>query len=188
MLVLLDRDGVLNEDREDSVKSPEELVMLPESAKAVARLNRIGAKVAVITNQSIVGREIISQETLDEIHKKLLHKVEAVGGHIERIFVCTDAPDQATHRRKPNPGMLLEALEAFGASPEKTPMVGDALIDLQAAQAAGCPRYLVLTGKGHTTYAQGIPQQVHPVTICQHLTDAVDKIIVDSSAQAKTAS
>jgi len=148
MLVLLDRDGVINVDRADSVKTCDELVLIDGAAEAIAQLNQQGASVAVVTNQSVVGRGIVSAEALEGIHQHLQQLLRAKGAMLDAIYVCTDHPDHATHRRKPEAGMLQEALQHFSADPARTPMVGDALRDLQAAVAAGCPRYLVLTGKG----------------------------------------
>lgn len=168
-LVLLDRDGVLNVDRPDSVKSPEELVMIPGSAQAVARLNAKGIRVAVVTNQAIVGRGIITLKMLDQIHHHLCACLREAGAWVDDIFVCTDTDEISSLRRKPAPGLLREALEKYHAKPEDTPMIGDALRDLEAAAALGCPRVLVMTGKGSATQKAGLPKVVQPVTIYSDL-------------------
>lgn len=175
-LVLLDRDGVINEELPHYVKSVEELIV-PEFAFASLRLLREkGFACVVITNQSCVGRGIITADTLEHIHDHLREIVAKRDGAIIDIFTCTDHPKQATHRRKPAPGMLLEAIKQFKAKPESTPFIGDALTDMQAAHAAGCPRYLVMTGKGRET-ARSLPADVQPVTLCENLLDAARKIV-----------
>jgi len=176
-LVLLDRDGVLNENREDYVKHPGELVMLPGAGKAVARLNQANIRVALVTNQAVVGRKIIDESMLHQIHHRLRNALEKDGARLDAIFYCTDPPDAPGPRRKPNPGMLAQALERFAEDPKTTPMIGDALRDLEAAAALHCPRILVRTGKGAATQAEGIPGHVLPVAIYENLAEAVDALL-----------
>lgn len=165
MLVLLDRDGVLNRDRSDLVKAPDELEMLPGAAAAVALLAQAGHRIAVVTNQSVVGRGLIDLAMLEQIHARLRGAIEAAGGRIDAIFACTDAPWAAGPRRKPAPGMLVEAMERFRTAPAETVMIGDARRDLEAAAAAGVRRLLVLTGKGEATRAAGWSAAIDPVEI-----------------------
>ena len=172
-LVLVDRDGVLNEDRPDSVKSPEELVLLPGAAAAVARLNRSGIPVVVVTNQSVVGRGVIDEAMLTRIHEALERELARDGARIDAVIWCADPPGRPGPRRKPGPGMIEEALARFDASPGEAVMVGDALIDLEAAAAAGCRRVLVRTGKGRATEAAGLPSSVMPVSVFDDLAAAV---------------
>lgn len=181
VLVLLDRDGVLNEEREGYVKSPAELVLIPGAAEAVARLNRAGHKVAVCTNQSVVGRGIIDQAMLAAIHAALEARLARAGASLDAIFFAADHPDRAGPRRKPGPGMLQEAMARFGASPAETVMIGDSLRDLQAATAAGCRRILVLTGHGDGHRAEGLPDSVRPVAIHANLAAAVAALLGDAS-------
>ncbi|HKU94530.1 MAG TPA: HAD-IIIA family hydrolase [Vineibacter sp.] len=176
-LVLLDRDGVINHDRPDSVKSPDELILLPGTAAAIARLNEAGVRVAVVTNQSVVGRNIISMQMLERIHGELRSRLAREGAQLDTVLVCTDAPDRPSPRRKPQPGMLLEALRLFRASAEETPMIGDDLRDLQAAKAAGCRRVLVRTGKGAAVQAAGIAADLLPVAVRADLAAAVDSYL-----------
>lgn len=176
-LVLLDRDGVLNVDRADYVKSPGELVMIDGAAAAVARLNRAGIRVAVCTNQSAVGRGLIGEGMLEAIHQALRERLAREGARLDAIFVCTDPPGQPSTHRKPEPGMLRDALQQFAASPAATPMIGDALRDLEAAQRAGCRRVLVRTGKGAATQAGGIPELLLPVAVHADLAAAVDALL-----------
>ena len=177
MLVLLDRDGVLNKDREDSVKAPEELVLIEGSAQAVAKLKRAGHIVVVVTNQSVVGRGVINRDTLDRIHDKLGLAISRAGGRLDDILICPDPPWAASERRKPAPGMLNEAISRFAAAAEETVMIGDALRDLQAAAAAGCRRILVLSGRGRQTLDAGLPDEVQPVAIYDNLAAASDGLL-----------
>jgi len=176
-LILIDRDGVLNENRPDSVKSPGELIMIPRAAEAVARLNAAGIKVAVTTNQSIVGRGIIDTSMLERIHAKLRDELGRAGARLDALLVAPDAPDRASERRKPGPGMLREALAMFRAVAAETPMIGDALVDLRAATAAGCPRILVRTGAGAEVQSRGIPSDLLPVAVHDDLWAAVDALL-----------
>ncbi len=177
MLVLLDRDGVINDDLPRGVTTPDEFTLIDGAIDAICQLKAAGHQVAIVSNQSAVGKGWMSMETLDAIHERLREQVREAGGSIDAIYVCTDHPDTPSVRRKPNPGMLLEALKAFKAEASKTPMIGDALRDLEAAHACGCQRYLVKTGKGTKTLEDGLPNHIQPVTICDDLQDAVKQIL-----------
>lgn len=152
-MVLLDRDGVLNHDSDDHIKRPEELRMIPGAAAAVARLNQAGLIVCLTTNQSILGRGWVTPAEFWRIQDVLLDALRAEGARLDRIFVAPDAPDRPSARRKPGPGMLLEALAEFAISPEQAVMVGDQPTDARAASAAGVGFHLVRTGKGRRTEA-----------------------------------
>jgi D-glycero-D-manno-heptose 1,7-bisphosphate phosphatase len=182
-LVLLDRDGVINVNREDYVKSPGELVLVPGAAAALARLNREGMRVAVCTNQSCVGRGIVTADRLEQIHTHLRTLLAREGARIDAIFVCPHAPWERCTCRKPAPGLLREALRRFGAEAGETPMIGDALRDLQAAKAAGCPRHLVRTGHGIEAQADGVPHDVLPVAVHDDLAAAVGALLDGSGAR-----
>jgi D-glycero-D-manno-heptose 1,7-bisphosphate phosphatase len=175
-LVLLDRDGVINEDREDYVKSLDELILIPEALEALALFKSHGFTCVIITNQSVVGRGIIALGSLEHIHDYLCDKIEKSGGKIEDIFFCTDHPNAATYRRKPNPGMLIEALAKYGASADNTAFVGDSISDLMAAKSAGCMPHLVMTGKGMQEMYK-ITDVIKPVIISKNLLQAAQKII-----------
>jgi len=177
MLVLLDRDGVLNENRADYVKSPDQLVMLPGAAAAVARLNAAGHRVMVCTNQSAVGRGIIDNVMLDRIHDAMRGHLQRAGARLDGLFICTDPPWAATPRRKPGPGMLLEAIRQARVGPGDAVMIGDHLRDLEAAAAAGCRRILVRTGEGKATQAKGLPTTVLPISVYEDLAAAVDVLL-----------
>ena len=176
-LILLDRDGTLNQDRTDSVRSPGDIAMIPGAAAAVARLNRAGLRTAIVTNQSVVGKGIIDQAMLERIHDHLRDQLRREGAHIDGWFVCTDPPGRPSDRRKPEPGMLHEAMRQFGVSAGETVMIGDDLRDLQAAAAAGCRRILVRTGKGASVQARGLPPDVLPVGVHEDLAGAVAALL-----------
>jgi D-glycero-D-manno-heptose 1,7-bisphosphate phosphatase len=181
VLAILDRDGVLNVDRADFVKTPGELVLIDGAAEAVARLNRAGWRVAVATNQSCVGRGLVSPDMLSSIHEVLRGELARKGAHLDELLVCPDAPWQASDRRKPGPGMIREALATFREPPGQAWVIGDALRDLEAAAAAGCRRALVRTGKGAATQAAGIPRHVLPVSIFEDLGEAVRQLLGEAS-------
>jgi len=180
MLVLLDRDGVINEDRPDFVKTPDELVFIPGSLEAITKLNNSGHKVAIVTNQSCIGRGLINEERLNEIHGKLRASVKSAGGHVDHIFVAPDAPWAATEMRKPGAGMMRAAMEKFAARGKDTILVGDTADDLQAAKKAGCRRILVQTGKGEATQAAGIDRELLPVRVAADLSEAVSLILEEN--------
>jgi len=154
-LAILDRDGVINRDRPDFVKSTDEWEALPGSLAAIARLTQAGWRVAVATNQSGLARGLFDMETLNAIHAKMRQQLAALGGQLDAIFLCPHGPDDGCDCRKPKPGMLNEILRRFDADPAQVPVVGDSLRDLQAAHAAACPPWLVLTGNGVKTRDAG---------------------------------
>ncbi len=154
-LVILDRDGVINFDSEQFIKSPGEWKPIPGSLEAIARLNHAGFHVVVATNQSGLGRGLFDMATLNAIHDKMLRMLGQAGGRIDAVFYCPCAAQQDCDCRKPRPGMFHEIARRFGADLAGVPAVGDSLRDLQAAEAAGARPLLVLTGKGPRTLAEG---------------------------------
>ncbi len=157
-LVILDRDGTINHDSDDYVKSPSEWRPIEGSLEAIARLTQAGFRIVVATNQSGIARGLFDTATLIAIHDTVQRAVAQAGGRIDAFFFCPHAPDSACRCRKPEPGMLLEIARRFNVSLENTYMVGDALRDVQAAAAAGARPVLVLTGRGSRTRdAGGLP-------------------------------
>lgn len=148
-LVILDRDGVINEDSDEYIKSVDEWIPLPGSIEAIARLSRAGFLVVVATNQSGLGRGYFRTEDLEAMHEKLVSMVEQAGGSIAAIHFCPHTPEDNCNCRKPAPG-LLDAISAdFGnISLKGMPVIGDSLRDLEAGVARGCEPILVRTGKG----------------------------------------
>ena len=164
-LIILDRDGVINFDSDQFIKSPDEWRPIPGSLEAIAKLTQAGYRVIVATNQSGVGRGLFDMATLNAIHARMHKAVTQAGGRIEAIFYCPDTADSDSPCRKPNPGMFHAIAERYNVTLERVPAVGDGLRDLQAADAVGAQPILVLTGKGEKTHAEGnLPQstQVYP--------------------------
>lgn len=154
MLVILDRDGVINEDSDEYVKSLEEWHPLPGSIDAIARLSRHGFTVAVATNQSGLGRGLFALEDLEAMHERLNTLVQDAGGELAGIFYCPHTPDDDCDCRKPKPG-LIDAIEReLGLPARGAWLIGDTVRDLEAGLARGCVPVLVLTGKGAATRAK----------------------------------
>lgn len=150
-LIILDRDGVINYDSDQFIKSPDEWKPIPGSLEAIARLNQWGWRVVVASNQSGVGRGLFGMDTLNAINEKMIKSLAQVGGRLDAIFFCPHAADSTCDCRKPKPGLFLQIAERFNVPLEHVPVVGDSLRDLQAGVAVGCKPYLVLTGKGEKT-------------------------------------
>lgn len=150
-LVILDRDGVINQDSAEFIKSPDEWIPIKGSLEAIARLTQAGYEVVVITNQSGIGRGLLSADKLNQIHGKMLEQLRQLGGQIQTILFCPHLPDDGCTCRKPLPGMYEELGAHMGGNFAGVYSVGDSLRDLQAAQAAGATPVLVKTGNGKKT-------------------------------------
>ena len=149
--VLLDRDGVINRDSDDFIKSPEEWLPIEGSHEAIAMLNACGYKVIVVTNQSGISRGLFDTEMLEKIHDKMHRLVNEKGGAITAVYYCPHDPDSACDCRKPKAGLLKAFAADFDADLTSVDVVGDSLRDLQAAQVVGARPILVKTGKGLQT-------------------------------------
>lgn len=184
-LIILDRDGVINHDSDDFIKSPDEWIPIPGSLEAIARLNQAGCKVVVATNQSGIARGLFNMMTLNSIHQKMHRAAQQVGAEIDAVFLCPHAADDNCDCRKPKPGMLHEIAQRLDVNLKGVPTIGDSLRDLQAGFVAGCVPYLVLTGKGEKTYAKGgLPPGT---TVHRDLAAVVDHLLkarVDLAAPA----
>lgn len=152
-LVILDRDGVINHDSPDYIKSPEEWVPIDGSLEAIARLHHAGIRVVVATNQSAVGRKLMDMDALNRIHERMHRQLAEVGGVVEAIFFCPHSPSANCVCRKPGTGMLDAIGERLRVDLEGVPMVGDSERDLVAARKVGARPMLVRTGKGAETLA-----------------------------------
>jgi D-glycero-D-manno-heptose 1,7-bisphosphate phosphatase len=158
-LVILDRDGVINQDSEQFIKSPDEWKPIAGSLEAIARLSQAGYRVVVATNQSGVGRGLFDMATLNAIHDKMHKAVMQAGGRIDAIFFCPHAADADCNCRKPRSGMIEAIAERYNAELSEVPAIGDSLRDLEAVARLGAQPILVLTGKGAKTRAKGgLPQ------------------------------
>ncbi len=174
-LVILDRDGVINEDSDNYIKSPEEWLPIPGSLAAIARLHRAGWRVIVATNQSGVARGLFNLDTLMRIHEKMYRAVSDAGGQIDAVFFCPHVPDDDCQCRKPRPGLLLDIASRLRIDLSGVPAIGDSLRDLQAARAAGATPLLVRTGKGASTLAH--PGLDPAVPVFRDLAGAVDALL-----------
>lgn len=144
-LIILDRDGIINQDSPYYIKSPDEFIMIPDSAAAIARLTAAGFQIAVATNQSGIARGYYDEKILAAIHAKMIAAVEAAGGRIDNIQYCPHMPDFGCQCRKPKPGMLQAIATFFNCSLEGVPFVGDRVSDIKAALAVGARPLLVMT-------------------------------------------
>ena len=172
-LILLDRDGVINRDSLHYIKSVDELIFIPGSIEAIARLTAAGYTIGLATNQSGVSRGHYSEETLSEIHSKLLKHVRAAGGDIHSIVYCKHLPDEGCECRKPQPGMLLQLAEQFQCKLDNTLFIGDRISDIQAAYAAGAKPILVLSSMTDREGLKAYPE----VPVFPSLKDSVDQIL-----------
>ena len=154
-LIILDRDGVINHDSPDFIKSLAEWIPVPGSLEAIARLNQAGYRVVVASNQSGIARELFDMVTLNAIHHKMHSLAQQVGADIDAVFFCPHSAADNCDCRKPKPGMFAEIAQRYKVSLKGVPVVGDSLRDLQAGYVSGCVPYLVLTGKGEKTQATG---------------------------------
>lgn len=150
-LLILDRDGVINVDSAEFIKSAAEWIPIEGSIEAIAQLSRAGYQVYVATNQSGLGRGLFGYRELEEMHQKLLRLVDHAGGKIAGIYFCPHAPDAACECRKPAPGLIRQIEADAGTSVAGAPIIGDSLRDLEAGLALGCRPVLVRTGKGQKT-------------------------------------
>ena len=146
-LIILDRDGTINEDRDDFVKSSDEWVPIPGALEAIARLNHAGWRTVVVTNQSGLGRGLFDMSTLNAMHLKMNQALAKHGGRIDAVFFCPHTPEEHCDCRKPLPGLMLQVGERYGLNLKDVAVVGDSLRDLLAGVAAGCPTHLLRTGK-----------------------------------------
>jgi len=170
--VILDRDGVINEDSDEFIKSPEEWIAIEGSLEAIAKLNHAKVKVFVASNQSGIARKLLDYNTLHAIHQKMLAELAQHGGHLDGIFIC---PDLEGECRKPNPGMLVEIEKRTHLSLQKAPFIGDSQRDVQAAIAHGSQPVLVRTGNGSVTaQSEQLPRNI---PIYDDLTEAVDSLL-----------
>jgi D-glycero-D-manno-heptose 1,7-bisphosphate phosphatase len=174
-LIVLDRDGVINYDSDDYIKSVDEWIPLPGSLEAIARLSQAGYTVAVATNQSGIARGYYDLDALQAMHGKMRSGLEALGGEVGMIAYCPHGPNDVCDCRKPLPGMLNQIAKHYGVSMESVPVVGDSLRDLEAAIAVGAHPVLVRTGKGERTLAKGgLPDDLE---IYDDLAQYVDQLL-----------
>lgn len=162
-LVILGRDGILNQFREGHVSDPEQWLPVPGALEAVARINHAGWHVVVATNQGGIGRGMIDMAAVNAIHLHMNRLLAAQGGRIDAVFFCPHTPEDQCDCRKPLPGMLLDIGRRYGVDLAGVPMVGDTARDLLAAQAAGCEPHLVQSGRAEGLDAEQLRQLTAPI-------------------------
>tara|TARA_B100001989_G_scaffold237181_1_gene199650 strand:- start:1460 stop:1999 length:540 start_codon:yes stop_codon:yes gene_type:complete len=156
--IILDRDGVINVDSDQFIKSPDEWIEIENSIDSIVSLQKNGWNVSIATNQSGIGRGLFDLKTLNNIHAKMIKLIEEKGGQIPNIKFCPHLPSDNCNCRKPKPGMYLELATELKISLCETIVVGDSLRDLEAAKIVGAQPILVLTGKGEKTLVdRGLP-------------------------------
>lgn len=190
--VFLDRDGVLCENRDDYVKSLDEFVFLPGAAEAIVALRSAGLRVIVVTNQSAIGRGVVTAEAVREIHDVMVKALADQGAEVDDVLVCPHAPEANCDCRKPKPGLLLQAAEEHMLDLGTSWMVGDASSDVAAGAKAGCETVLVLTGRGadQMRVAKNVPGVIRADHVAPSITEAAEWIltraaergIIDNSA------
>jgi D-glycero-D-manno-heptose 1,7-bisphosphate phosphatase len=178
-LVILDRDGVINEDSEGFIKSVAEWKPIPGSLEAIAQLCQAGYQVCIASNQSGIGRGLLDYDALFAIHQRLQRAVAELGGRISAIAFAPETPEKATEMRKPAPGMLKDLARRFQVSLENVPFVGDSKSDLDAARAAGARPILVLSGNGERTKTE---QHLENVPVFRDLLEFSRTWIVQNAA------
>jgi D-glycero-D-manno-heptose 1,7-bisphosphate phosphatase len=177
-LIILDRDGVINYESKDYIKSPDEWKPIPGSLEAIALLSQAGYTLAVATNQSGVGRGLYSEKTLAAIHEKMCRCLKALGGTIDRIFYCPHHPDDACICRKPATGLFEQIAAYYKVDLKGVIAIGDSLRDIQAARKLACQPMLVLTGNGEQTIQHHLQLQ-HEIPIFPDLLAVANKLLKD---------
>jgi D-glycero-D-manno-heptose 1,7-bisphosphate phosphatase len=178
-LVILDRDGVINRDSDEFIKTSDEWQPLPGSIEAVAALSKGGFTLAVASNQSGIARGFFDQRALDAMHHKMLDLVDAAGGHVNKIVICPHGPDDGCDCRKPKAGLLEQLAGHFEASLAGVPVIGDSLRDLEAAAAVDARPILVRTGKGTRTEA-ALPERFANVAVYDDLAAAAHALLEEA--------
>ncbi|MDM8528599.1 HAD family hydrolase [Anaerolineales bacterium HSG24] len=181
--IFLDRDGVICENRADYVKSWAEFEFLPQAKDALVLLAELNLPIIVITNQSPIGRGILTPQDVEAIHDRMMSEITAHGGRIDRVIYCPSTPDEDLPCRKPKPGMLLDAAKEMELNLNESYMVGDAASDLLAGQRVGCRNFLVLTGRGHAQLSIAAQQVKGCFTVAPDLMTVTQEIIALESTR-----
>jgi D-glycero-D-manno-heptose 1,7-bisphosphate phosphatase len=182
--IFLDRDGVINANRTDYVKSWAEFCFLPGALAALRKLATLGWQTVVITNQSAIGRGLVSQAIVEQIHRQMIDAIHEAGGHIHGLFYCPHHPEDGCDCRKPRPGLLLQAQAHLQIDLARSILVGDAVSDLQAAQAVGCLPILVKSGRGWDQLGLWPQEKRHEILVAEDLAEAVTQILLLAQRKA----
>jgi D-glycero-D-manno-heptose 1,7-bisphosphate phosphatase len=176
-LIVLDRDGVINEDSDDYIKSVDEWHPIPDSLEAIARLNHAGYTVAVATNQSGIARGFYDVATLSAMHRKMDDLLASLGGKVDAVFFCPHGPKDGCDCRKPEPGLLRQIGERYQHDMKDVIFIGDSISDMKAAVAIEAQPVLVKTGKGEESVDLLYSNGIEGALIFDNLADAVDAIV-----------
>jgi len=182
--VFLDRDGVINENRDDYVKSWGEFRFLPGAPEAVARLSRAGLRIFVVTNQSVINRGLVSRSRIDALNARMVRELRRRGGSIEAVACCPHRPDEGCDCRKPRAGLFLELSRRYAIDLSAAAVVGDALSDIEAGKAAGCRTVLVLTGRGRHELQHAAAMGKDGYLIARDLAAAAELLLRSGMASA----
>ena len=180
--VFLDRDGVLIENRSDYVREWSQVSIFPDTPAALSSLRSVGYKIVIVTNQSAVGRGLISTQTAEEINHRIVENIQQGGGHIDAVYMCPHQPEDFCDCRKPKPGLLLRAAEELSLDLNRSWMIGDAWSDLLAGHAANLHRIiLVKTGRGNGQLLQTKPDELDSYLVVDNVTAAAQVIVSTAS-------
>lgn len=178
--VFLDRDGVIIQNREQYVRSWKDVEFLPSSLQALRQLSQTSYKIIIVTNQSAIGRGIITQKKAEVINQCIIEEITDAGGRVDGLFVCPHAPDEHCFCRKPLPGLILQAADALDIDLPSSVMIGDVLTDIQAGSAAGI-KTLILVKTGRRQEQLQLPETLYPhFLITDHLLSAINIILSKS--------
>ncbi len=176
--VFLDRDGVLIENRSDYVRDWSDVSIFPNTISALSAIHLAGYKIVLVTNQSAVGRGLLSLQTADSINQQLVETLQQNGGHVDGVYMCPHHPNDNCLCRKPKPGMLLQAAQELSLDLSRSWMVGDAWSDLLAGQSAGLSHtVMVNTGRGAEQRVQPQPKELNGFHLVEHVLDAAQVIV-----------
>lgn len=177
--LFLDRDGVIIENRANYVRSWSDVSIFPQALTALSRLRQWSGKIIIVTNQSVVGRGLITRQRADRINERLVAEITRAGGRIDAVYMCPHAPADNCDCRKPKPGLLTRAAEHFNIDMQRSIMIGDALTDIAAARAAGVNlAALVRTGLGRQQLAdpENVVREDGSFPVYDNLLDAIQSL------------
>jgi D-glycero-D-manno-heptose 1,7-bisphosphate phosphatase len=180
--IFLDRDGVIIENRTNYVRSWDDVYIYPQALAALIKISKFPQKIIIVTNQSAVGRGIVSYETADAINRRLVAKINKSGGRIDGVYICPHRPDEGCNCRKPHPGLIQQAAIEHSLDLRRSMMIGDAITDLKAGLAAGIQIVvLVKTGRGRQEANLQEASKLGKFQISENLDEAISTLIVNKS-------
>lgn len=180
--LFLDRDGVIIENRANYVRSWDDVSIYPQALRALARARHWPGKIIIVTNQSVVGRGLISLQTAEAINTRLRHEIQTEGGRIDAVYMCPHAPKDNCTCRKPRPGLLLQAAQTLGLDMTRSLMIGDALTDIAAGRAAGAGTVALLeTGRGRQQLQSSDAATMASFPVFANLSDALEQLLFAKS-------